>query len=143
MLGCSREALLGPASGSSMVALGAGGVEDPLSGSILKAEFSDLCEGLAGGFLSGRNECSQCQLGCGPAPREGPLEKVNTQLHLSTPVSLSWFQAMANTKHFILKVNFFIKKEGRERGMEGGREGEREKKRQRKEGGRKERKKRG
>ena len=39
MLGCSREALLGPASGSSMVALGAGGVEDPLSGSILKAEL--------------------------------------------------------------------------------------------------------
>lgn len=34
-----------------MVALGAGGVEDPLPGSILKAEFSDLCEGLAGGFM--------------------------------------------------------------------------------------------
>ena len=29
---------------------------------------------------------------------------------------------MADTNHFILKVNFFIEKEGRERGMEGGRE---------------------
>lgn len=103
MLGCSREELLGPASGSSMVALGAGGVEDPLPGSILKAEFSDLCEGLAGGFLSGRNECSQCQLGCGPAPREGPLEKVNMQLHLSTPVSLSWFSGNGKYKAFCFK----------------------------------------
>lgn len=80
----------------------------------------------------GRNEHCQYQLGCGPAPSG---ERQHGAV-LETPLSaLAGFRAMANTKHFILKVNFFIEKEGRERGMEGGREGERkrEKKRQKKE----------
>ena len=55
-------------------------------------------------------------------------------LYLSTPLSLSWFSGNGKYKAFYLKVNFFIRKEGRERGVEGGREGERkkEKKRERK-----------
>lgn len=57
------------------------------------------------------------------------------RLYLSTPVSLSWFSGNGKYKAFYLKVNFFIKKEGRDRGVEGRREGERkrENKRQRKE----------
>lgn len=121
------------------MALGAGGVEDPPPGSILKAEFSDLCEGLAGGFLLGRNEHCQYQLGCGPAP-SGESQHGAV---LETPLSaLAGFRAMANTKHFILEVNFFIEKEGRERGMEGGREGERKRRKRdkrRKKGKKKER----
>lgn len=49
--------------------------------------------------------------------------------YLSTPVSLSWFSGNGKYKAFYLKVNFFIKKEGRDRGW---REGEREKERERK-----------
>ena len=45
-------------------------------------------------------------------------------LYLSTPLSLSWFSGNGKYKAFYLKVNFFIRKEGRERGVEGGREAE-------------------
>ena len=64
-------------------------------------------------------------------------------LYLSTPLSLSWFSGNGKYKAFYLKVNFFIRKEGRERERGGGRERGRKKEREkeRKEG-RKERKKR-